>query len=268
LRYFCVVLFGLIRISLIILFSICSFLAEAQISKRNFRQKEVGLFGGGSYYLGDINPRRHFIPSHPAIGGFFRFTPNYRYAFRLGLNYGTVSASDSKSKEPDQLERNLNFRSRIYDAQAIAEFNFVEYRIGHPNHIFTMFVFGGLGFFHMNPQININGDYVNLHGMKTENQSKSYSKYQFSLPFGIGIKWNVTDRIGLGFEWGPRKTFTDYLDDISGSYTVNSLAVSRGILGSMRGNPRSKDWYFFYGFTLNFRLLNKETVCTMMGTGG
>lgn len=246
----------------------CVIASVAQTRKRNFRQKELGLFGGASYYLGDINPRMHFIPSHPAFGAFFRFTPNYRYAFRVGFNYGSVSASDATSKEPDQLERNLNFRSKIYDGHAIAEFNFVEYRIGHQTHIFTMFIFGGLGFFHMNPQMSLSGNYIDLPGLKTEGQSRSYSKYQFSLPFGVGLKWNVTDRIGLGFEWGPRKTFTDYLDDVSGSYALNSLNVGSGIVGTMRGNPRSKDWFFFYGFTLSYRLPNKETVCNMMSVGG
>jgi hypothetical protein len=242
--------------------------AFSQTRKRNFRQKEIGVFGGASYYIGDINPRRHFIPSHPAFGAFFRYTTNYRYAFRVGLNYGKVSASDASSKEPDQLERNLNFRSTIYDGHAIAEFNFVDYRIGNDNHYFTMFIFAGLGMCYMNPQMNVNGNYIDLAGLKTEGQRKSYSKYQATIPFGVGFKWNISDRCGLGVEWGPRKMFTDYLDDVSGSYSSISFLNTLAIPGTMRGNPRSKDWYFFYGFTFNFRLPGKETVCTMMSVGG
>lgn len=242
----------------------------AQTRKRNFRQKEIGLFGGASYYIGDINPRKHFIPSHPAVGAFFRYTTNYRYAFRFGVNFGTVSASDSRSKEPDQLERNLSFRSRIYDAHAIAEFNFVDYRIGNDKHWFTMFIFAGLGGCYMNPQMSINGSYVNLSTLKTEGQKRSYSSYQLTIPFGVGFKWNIGERCGLGVEWGPRKMFTDYLDDVSSSYALfnNTTVPGSGIPGTMRGNPRSKDWFFFYGFTFNFKLLNKETVCNMMSVGG
>jgi hypothetical protein len=242
----------------------------AQTRKRNFRQKEVGVFGGASYYLGDINPRKHFIPSHPAFGAFFRYTTNYRYAFRFGVNYGTVSASDATSKEPDQLERNLSFRSKIYDAHAIAEFNFVDYRIGNDKHWMTMFLFAGIGGCYMNPQMNINGSYVNLSSMRTEGQKRSYSNYQFTIPFGIGFKWNIGERCGLGIEWGPRKMFTDYLDDVSSSYALfnNTTVAGSGIPGTMRGNPRSKDWYFFYGFTFNFKLPSKETVCNMMSVGG
>lgn len=249
---------------IILIFCCLALQVGSQTKKRNFRQREIGIFGGASYYIGDINPRKHFIPSHPAVGVFFRYTTNYRYAFRFGLNYGTVSASDATSKEPDQLERNLNFRSRIYDAHAIAEFNFVDYRIGNDKHYFTMFIFAGLGGCYMNPQSNVNGTYVDLVSLHTEGQKKSYSLYQLTIPFGVGFKWNISDRCGLGVEWGPRKMFTDYLDDVSGSYS-NSLLSGLGIPGTMRGNPRSKDWYFFYGFTFNFKLPAPNPQCHGVG---
>lgn len=218
------------------------------------------MFAGASYYIGDINPRTHFIPSHPGFGAFFRYTTNYRYAFRVGLNYGKVSASDSRSKEPDQLERNLNFRSTIYDGYGIAEFNFVDYRIGNDKHYFTMYIFGGLGVCNMNPESNYNGNYVEVSGLKTEGQKKSYSKYQFTMPFGVGFKWNIGERCGLGVEWGPRKMFTDYLDDISGSY-ASGFTGGLALPGTMRGNPRSKDWYFFYGLSFNFALPSPDKQC-------
>lgn len=253
---------------LLYLFCLLVTCSQAQTRKRNFRQKEIGVFGGASYYIGDLNPRRHFIPSHPAFGAFFRYTTNYRYAFRVGANYGVVSASDAASKEPDQLERNLNFRSKIYDAHAIAEFNFLDYRIGNDKHYFTLFLFAGLGACYMNPEVSRNGNYVYVQGQKTEGQKKSYSKIQMTLPFGIGFKWNVSSNCGLGFEWGPRKMFTDYLDDVSGSYYTTSDSNPLAIPGTMRGNPRTKDWYFFYGFTFNYKLPQKDKECHGMSFGG
>jgi hypothetical protein len=80
----------------------------------------------------------------------------------------------------------------------------------------------------------------------------------------VGIKWNATDIFGFGFEWGPRKLFTDYLDDVSGTYPETGSAYSgSGTPGSMRGNPRTKDWYFYYGFTLQMRLPKKNIECSM-----
>lgn len=253
--------------------------AGAQIRKRTFSQRELGFFGGASYYIGDINPRTHFKASHPAFGVFFRYARSYRYAFRFGLNYGELSGNDAVSNEADQKERNLNFRTRIYEANATAEFNFVEYRIGHDRYKFTMFVFAGLAGYYFNPQAKIDDGYENLRGYHTEGQNKSYPKFQLSIPFGIGLKWNVGEKCGLGIEWGPRRTFTDYLDDIKGAYpdfvgegnsggltdrTENGSASA----GGMRGNPSTRDWYFYYGLTLNIKLPDPRKTCHGAGRKG
>lgn len=241
-----------------------------QSRERNFVQREIGFFGGASYYLGDLNPRGHFSFSHPAFGAFFRYTTNYRYAFKIGFNYGTVSADDAKSSEADQLERNLNFRSRIYELHSVAEFNFVEYRIGNSRHRFTMYIFAGLGAYYFNPQSDIGGGYQSLRAYRTEGQSKNYRRLQLNIPFGLGFKWNIGDKCGIGIEWGPRRTFTDFLDDVSGVYPVITDATNpftnrslngAASPGSMRGNPSNKDWYFFYGISLNIKLREFHKQC-------
>ena len=87
---------------------------------------------------------------------------------------------------------------------------------------------------------------------------------------------NVSKQVGIGLEWGPRKTFTDYLDDVSGTYpdwettqafnkntikfTDRSKNASSNV-NKMRGNPRTKDWYFFFGITLNIKLNFKAPPC-------
>jgi hypothetical protein len=233
------------------------FSAFSQSQKRNYRQREIGFFGGGSYYIGDINTRAHFRATQPAGGIYYRYSSNFRFAFKFGLNSGTISGSDAASGEPDQIERDLHFQSKIYDLYSNAEFNFVEYRIGHDRYRFTMFIFAGIAGFYFNPQTS---EGENLRFQRNEGQSEAYSRFQVSIPFGIGIKWNVGDRCGLGIEWGPRNTFTDYLDDIKGNYPVaaaiveNANGTNSSLAGSMRGNPSTKDWYFFYGVTLSIKL--------------
>jgi hypothetical protein len=226
----------------------------AQTKKRNFRQREVGIFAGASYYIGDLNPRGHFFFSKPAAGVFFRYTTHYRYAFRFGFNYGSVAADDSKSKELDQRERNLNFKSKIYDFHAIAEFNFVDYRIGNDKHRFTMFIFAGIGGFNFNPQSNVGQGYQSINNAHGDVPAKKYSHFQINVPYGIGFKWNLGSIFGFGIEWSPRKLFTDYLDGVSTEYAD----------GTMRGNPRTKDWYFFYGATLTMKLPNPNKPCFQM----
>jgi hypothetical protein len=256
--------------SLILLLCAASLVVQAQTRKRNFRQRELGFFGGGSYYIGDINTRRHILESHPAGGIYFRYETNYRYAFRFGVSHGSISGNDATSGEPDQVERNINFRTNITDVHALAEFNFVEYRISNDRYRFTFFIFAGLAGYYFNPKSDLgNGNgYVAMRPYHIE--GKNYPKLQISVPFGVGIKWNVAEKVGMGLEWGPRRTFTDYLDDVSGPYpemsntdggiidrTTNSSAVP----GAMRGNPTTRDWYFYYGLTLNFKLPDPHRAC-------
>ncbi|MGZ3885672.1 MAG: type IX secretion system protein PorG [Bacteroidia bacterium] len=258
-----------------------SFGAWSQTRKRNFRQHEIGIFVGGAYYIGDLNPNRQFFLSQPAGGILYRFTPNYRYAFRAGINFGNIMGDDSQSEDADQRQRNLNFKSRVYEFYTVAEFNFLEYRISNDKHRFSTYLFLGLGVFNFNPLGNLGGgDWVALQPLRTEGEAKKYRLWQLSIPFGIGWKLNVSKRLGIGFEWGPRKTFTDYLDDVSGTYpdlAKNPPNGERGILFSnrsryngdvtnmQRGNPRNKDWYFFYGLTLNIKLNPRKEPCYATG---
>lgn len=246
------------------------FTGAAQSQRRNFRQRELGFFAGGSYYIGDINPRTHFLATRPAAGVFFRYETNYRYAFRFGFNYGSISGSDSQSNEPDQKERNLSFKSQILELNAIAEFNFLEYRIGQDKYKFTMFIFAGLAGFYFNPKADLGNGYEALRNYQTEGETKKYSRVQFSIPFGIGFKWNIGKKCGLGLEWGPRRTFTDYLDDVSGVYPnvlpdkanfINRTINGSASPGAMRGNPSTKDWYFYCGITLSIKLRESNKPC-------
>jgi len=248
----------------------------SQTKKRNFRQHEVGFLIGGSYYIGDLNTRKHFNLTQPAGGVFYRFTPNYRYAFRGGINFGSIMGDDSQSDTPDQLQRNLNFKSTITEFNVLAEFNFLEYRISNDKYKFTTFLFLGLDVFMFKPRAEANNQWVDLQPLKTEGQSKGYKLTQMAIPFGIGAKMNVSKQVGIGLEWGPRKTFTDYLDDVSGTYvdyttnpytsTLAQTLADRSKNGGnninkQRGNPRTKDWYFFFGVTLNVKLNPRSAPC-------
>jgi hypothetical protein len=255
--------------------------AFSQKGRRNFRQHEAGVFIGGSYYTGDLNPGKHFFLAKPAGGIFYRFTPNYRYAFRGGLNLGSVMGDDSQSEDPDQRRRNLNFKSRINELHVLAEFNFLEYRISNDKYRATFFIFAGVNVFNFRPMGNAGGaTWVSLRELRTEGQAKKYRLYQVGIPFGAGIKLNVAKKVGIGLEWGPRKTFTDWIDDVSGVYPDPSKNPPNGALGaamsnrstdgqdyinSQRGNPRTKDWYFFFGLTLNIKLSLSPEPCYSTG---
>lgn len=266
---------------------LCTFVVFGQYNNKAYFSHEVGIFLGGSYYLGDLNPSRQFFQTQPAVGAFYRFNYNYRIAFRAGFNYGSIQGDDSQSSSPDQLERNLNFKSKIEEVYVQAEFNFWEFKVGHKDYIFAPYIFLGVAGFHFNPMGNINNQWVALQPLSTEGQGtilnpslKPYKLYQMSIPFGLGFKLSFSKMIGIAFEWGPRKTFTDYLDDVSGAYVdpaklaaikgqlsgmMSNRSVGNGIaqgdVGKMRGNPATKDWYFYYGFVISIKLPQKPKEC-------
>lgn len=248
----------------------------AQAEKRHFRQHELGILLGGAYYIGDLNPNKHFYAPQPAGSIYYRFSPNYRYAFRGGLTYATVLGDDSQSDNQDQIQRNLNFKTIIYEFDAIAEFNFLEYRISNDKYKITSYLFLGIDVFHFTPRAQLGNEWYDLQPLRTEGESSKYKLTQVGIPFGIGLKLNVSKNVGIGLEWGPRKIFTDYLDDVSGNYPnkyqnplssplaekLSDRSKNAGSnINKQRGNPRTKDWYYVFGVTINFKLTPKPEQC-------
>lgn len=276
----------------ILIFICCLFLvlsSGAQNNNKQYFSHDVGFLLGAAYYIGDLNSKNFFM-SQPAVGAFYRFNYNYRVAFKAGFNYGNVQGDDSQSSSPDQLERNLNFKTNIMEFSVRSEFNFWEYNIGHKQFVFAPYVFIGIGVFHFNPQAHYGNQWVDLRNLSTEGQGtplnpsvKPYKLTQPCIPFGIGFKLSMSNQIGLGFEWGPRKIFTDYLDDVSGKYVdpaklaeykgsiaatlsnrtnpVKTPGATTDDIGKLRGNPSTKDWYFYYGLVVSFKLKGKPKEC-------
>ncbi len=245
------------------------------------KTNEIGIFLGGSYYIGELNPTGHLNSlTRPAAGLVYRHNVGYRLSFVGSALFGSVQGIDARTSSYEQQQRNLSFRSRIYELAARTEFNFVEYKIGDEKHQFTPFLFLGLSVFNFNPKASYGNQWVALQPLKTEGQGKGYMRTQIAIPFGAGFKANLAKRIGLVIEWGMRKTFTDYLDDVSTVYANPAdlaangpaavLLADRSLTagdntGSQRGNPRNKDWYCFTGLTLSFQLTDKPKVCSAYG---
>ena len=150
---------------------------------------------------------------------------------------------------------------------------------------FTPFIYGGLNVFHFNPKTYYNGQWIALQPLSTEGQNTSinadpnYRLTQLALPFGFGFKYQVTPELTIAYEMGARKTFTDYLDDVSGNYTdLSVLASEKGslaaelsyrgdeifgkeltssYLGEQRGNSSNKDWYLINSLSISYKLYKR-----------
>ena len=247
------------------------------------QSREIGIMAGFSGYKGDLNPKM-FNGSliRPAIGVLYRRCYSNHWSFRTGLSLLNVKGDDALSTDSFQLNRNLMFKSSIIEFHLGYEFNFLPYQAANPNTFFSPYLFGGISIFRFNPKANVQGDWFALHPLRTEGQGsaafpdrKPYSRTTISLPFGGGFKFRLKKRIGIQLEAGVRRTYTDYLDDVSTSYAdptqirkeygkVAGLLSDRslnkapgGNIGRQRGNSTDRDWYYFAGIQLNYTLSKK-----------
>ena len=244
------------------------------------QRNEIGLFFGTSYYLGDLNPSRQFAMNSIGIGGLYRFNINDHLALRANGFWGNVAGDDAIIKYNEN--RNLHFRSNILEVSVQGEVNFLQFAPGNLDTGYSPYIFGGGGFFRFNPQAEIDGRWVNLQPLNTEGQGsdlyperKPYSLYSYNLLFGVGFKFNINRQFSAAFEWGMRRTGTDYLDDVSTTYPDPSVFAgnpdndairlhdrsieNRGDnAGFQRGNPNVNDWYSFAGFILTFRIKDRS----------
>lgn len=240
------------------------------------QQWEAELAAGVSGYGGDLTSQIFSVRSLGPSGGFnLKYNSNDLIIFRGGITWGRISGNDKYNHQYDLKARNLNFKTDIWEVNLCLEVNLLEpeFFIVYP------YVFGGVGLFHFNPYTHDDaGRKTYLQPLGTEGQGlaeypgrKPYRLTQFCLPFGAGIKINLSKRCDLVYELGGRNLFTDYLDDVSTTYVKTQTLMSRSrpkaaelayrqtaapfpSEGDIRGNPKIKDWYFISGFKLLVRL--------------
>lgn len=236
------------------------------------QRSEVGVMAGGMYYVGDLNPGKPFNMVKPAGGLLYRYNFDTRWALKADLLYGKVAGDDANNEYRE--DRNLNFTSSVLEFSMQMECNFLDFFIGSKRSWFSPYLFGGVSVFRYNPKATYNGDEYELQPLSTEGQSP-YSLSSFAVPFGLGVKLSLSKRIGMGFEWGYRKTFTDYLDDVSGAYYVDfdkyATPSPAQLLsdpdkthkpGMQRGDASNNDWYSFAGVHVTIRInANKKNTC-------
>lgn len=264
------------KIGYILLLSILAAKAEAQ---SYYTSSEYGVCVGGSQYFGDLNERWGFKTISPAYGAYVRKHLNYYIALKGCINYTNVGYDDKYNDAPYSKQRNLNFKSNIFEVTAQAEFNFFKFITGDYSHRLTPYLTGGLGVFYYNPYTEYKGVKYYLREMGTEGQNagydnRKYSNFSMCVPIGGGIKFWLRPGINLSIEIADRLTFTDYLDDVSTTYVGASkfpkISVANpslalqdrsgelnsgdqlGRAGKQRGNPSSKDQYLMAIFSLSW----------------
>jgi hypothetical protein len=279
----------------ILLFPLFSFSQNLRWKKQ--RRELVGAVGA-SNFLGDLGGANrvgtHFIRdfefllTRPAVSAGFRYRVAENMAVKSSLHWALISGNDRLTKEPYRNNRNLSFRSNIFEASSQFEYSFIKEKQGHRYKIknvkglkklnFESYLFGGVGLVFFNPKGKYNGKWYALQPLGTEGQGlipgkNKYKRYTLSVPVGFGIRYPINREMVVGFEYGLRYTLTDYMDDVSTDYyDKEKIRAERGdiaahfsdpslgdhpnytIEGEQRGNPKYKDAYMFGQFTFAYKI--------------
>ncbi len=249
-----------------------------------YRKSEFGISAGGSNYFGDLNQQYGFDYFRQSGGAFMKINFSPYIALRLAGNYAHVGFADSYTNNFFQQQRNLSFKSDIYEASVMADFHFFKYDIGDFENRITPYITLGVGYFQYDPYAEIEDTKVKLRPLGTEGQSypqysdRKYGKGAVSFPIGAGVKFWLSKGVTIGFEAINRMTTTDYLDDVSTTYVGANLFPNNpnspyptfasqlqdrstevrdeaiGIEGRQRGINSTRDQFLTAHLFISFRL--------------
>jgi len=212
---------------LLLILTFTSVLHLTSFSQRK-KSGEIGLSVGGSFYLGDINK----IPfKSPRMGGgvFYRHTFDTRFAVRGSFNYLNITGNDANSNNEFQQARNFNFKQIILELNAAGEFNFMPFLPANPKYDYTPYVHLGFG---------------------TNYLPKGAKQNILTIPFGVGVKYNMNNNFTLSAEGCLYKTFTDYLDNYYQEISPNNFRKQQFYEGN-------KDWYSFFSIKMAYKIKYK-----------
>lgn len=251
-------------VGLILMVSLSSNVSAQQFNGNTFWKNQRHSFGfgiGAANFLGELGGRdqigTRFIhdlewsETKPSLQANYRYQLGSRVFAKAQLAYALLGGNDALTKEIFRRNRNLHFRSTIYELSLQMEVDIVQFQNNtrysvssagrkHGSAIYLSLGVGGTRF---NPKANFQGEWYSLRkfgteGQKQEGGPKEYSLFTVVLPMGAGFRYELNREWTLGIELVHRVTFTDYMDDVSTVYFDNEIIrESQGELAAYFANP-------------------------------
>jgi hypothetical protein len=260
---------GLVILTLLTLADLAS--AQSFYAVRRERSLILVAGTGTSTYFGELANPGDYLDAKPNVNAGLQYFFGNRISARAEVTWFTLKGSDAAAGDPGRVPRNLSFSSNNYEISATGAFNFLPNGDRHyrrPN--VNIYAFAGIGVMYYNPTTiyQDQGEKVALRPLQTE--LVKYSSFGVVIPYGLGVRLKITPNINIAIEGGYRKTFTDYLDDVS---TVHQdptqftdpvaaalsdrrpeIGLPLAPVGFIRGNPKHLDGYMLLNAKLEYYL--------------
>ena len=191
---------------------------------------EIGVFLGGSNYIGDVGSTTYIAPKEPTFGILYKWNKSPRHSLRFSYTQSKIVANDLDSNEPGRNQRGYRFENSIKEVSLGLEFNFFDFNLHTVDRKISPYVYSGLTYFR----------YDDLYFPSGFNQTnKQQSIASMGIPMHVGIKSNITAHTIIAFEVGARYTFSDNLDGSNSNF-------------GKFGNTNNNDWYVVSGITVSY----------------
>ena len=205
---------------------------------------EVGVFVGGSNFIGDVGATDYISPNQAAFGAILKWNRSPRHSFRASFIFSDLEGIDGKSDDPRRIQRGYTFNTSIFEFSAGMEFTFWEFDLHTSGMKGTPYLYSGISV------VNHDNYFFDQSGVYT---SENTSSWAYGIPMVLGYKTNISNHFVLAAEIGARYTFSDELD---GSVPDGEFRDQFSF-----GNTNSNDWYVFSGITLTYTFGRRPCYC-------
>lgn len=229
------------------------------ITVSGYAQKtaDIGVWGGSLTTVhGDMDEDKPFQSFNLNFGAYFRYNFNARVGLRAMLLTGKFAGEGEVEGVP------WNFDKSVQDLSLQAEINFLKYVLGAKKMPWTPYVTAGIGLayfpynFRSAEMAAINPAYpevVSGTGDYKEN------KLVPTIPFGIGVKYTIGERLGIGVEYQMRKYLSDKVDDLFDPLAHVSSTTGEVITYSTENH--NTDWAGYLGLHITYKIYLGKKIC-------
>lgn len=232
------------------------------ISGHAQKTADIGIWGGASTVWGDMDDHTPFQSFNPNFGAFFRYNFNARVSMRAMVLMGQMAGEGEVETKP------WSYDKTVQDLSLQAEINYLKYILGKKKMRFSPYVTMGIGVAYFpytfrpveiyafnpnHPELQFaNGSLVVQDPLPKE------SEIVPTIPFGIGFKYTIGQRLGLGVEYQMRKYLSDRLDDLDDPLSHTNDA---GQVVKYTDTNHNTDWVGYLGLHLTYKIYIGKKAC-------